>query len=181
MSAIVPILFSVEMTLQPPQTTNYTPVPPQVQYGKVRRNWFQYALAGTEAANTSIIALSVIPKNARIAKGFIAIDGGPGANVTFDIGLVARDGSGVLDADSSLEEESKTYDGLPAPAATNDTGNLLGSFAPVNAAAVGAFAETIAHKVGWFTRKDAILIATVKTANVSVAANISGYVDYVVD
>jgi hypothetical protein len=181
MSAIVPTVFSVEMSAMPPQTTNYTPVPPQVHYGRRRSSWFQYALAGAEAQDTTIIALCIVPKNSRIQKSDIFIDAGPGANVTFDIGLVARDGSGVLDADTSLEEEAKPYDVLPPPSSITDTGNLLGSFAPANAAAAGNFADTMAHKVGFYTRKDCILIATVKTANVAAPANILGYINYVVD
>ncbi len=181
MSAIVPTLFGVEMSLQPPQTQAYTPVPPQVQYGKVRRSWFSYVLT-TEVVAT-VIGLAIIPKNARISKSLICCNDGPGASVTFDVGLAAADGSGVLDADTTLEEESKTYDGLPAPAAQNDAGDFLGAFAPSDAAAVGAFADTVANHIGYYLRKQAILIATVRGATVDpdVTVTLQGYVDYVVD
>jgi hypothetical protein len=189
MAVIVPTVFSVEMNQMSPQTQEYRPVAPQAHYGRARRSTFFYALAGTEAANTTIIGLCIVPKNARIAKSDIWIDGSPSATSTFDIGLAARDGLGVLDqnaATNALEAEAalyekELYEGLSGQAALADTGNLLGSFAPAGAAASGNFADTIAHYVGYVVKRDCILIATVKTANVTIAANIFGYVNYVVD
>lgn len=165
MAAIIPAEWSAELSQVPPIGQTYSPLKPSQFHGRVRMAYFTKAIAAELIAVS--IGLCNIPKNARILRGYVFIGGGPGANVNFDIGLIGRDGKGFIDA---------------TPGATiADNANYLGNFAPANAAAAGNFASTVATNVGYLATRDLQLIATVRTANVSVAQTLQGYVEYVVD
>lgn len=160
-----PTLFSDQLAKLPPQTQNYTPLRPSELHGRVRIGYFSRSLLA-EAQN-SLIGLTIIPKNARILESKITTSATPGASVNFDLGLSARNGNGNIDDTSG--------------ATVADAPAYLGNFAPAGAAAKGVFADTAAFHQGYLTTKDLILTATVKTAAVTAASILAGYVLYVVD
>ena len=156
---------SVELQQVPPIAASYSPLKPSEKHGRVRIAAFTVALAAQ--AQNLLIGLCTVPKNARILESKIMIDGGPGANVNFDIGLSGADGTGNIE------------DTVGATVA--DSASYLGNFAPANAAAKSVFADTLANHAMYTAKKELLLTTTVKTAGVSVAATLKGYVKYVVD
>lgn len=167
--------YSNELVQIPPIATTYQPLMPNQQHGRKRVVTFTVPLLAQ--AQNAVIGLCNIPKNARVFKSIIMISAGPGANVNFDIGLAGNDNNGNIDDGNDVVDIT----GPNGAAATVDTANFFGNFAPANAAAVGAFADTIANNCGYMLNKDCILTTTVKTAAVSGAATLYGYVEYVTD
>lgn len=161
--AIAVTTYSNELNRVPPQSVTYSPLRPYEFHGRVRMAAFTVALLAQ--AQNSVIALHNIPKNARIIRGYIYVSAGPGANVNFDLGLIGS--NGFIDD--------------TAGATVADTAAFLGNFAPANAAAAGNYANTYAFNTMYVAKKALQLIATVKTAAVSVAGVLTGYTEYVVD
>lgn len=163
--ATLPTQTSDQLAITRPFNVGYTELRPADAYGRQRVSYFTRTL-GAEAQN-SLIALCVVPKNARIIDSTITISAGPGANVNFDIGLMGRNLNGNIDDTNG--------------ATVADNTSWLGNFAPANVAAKGVFADTQANHYGYTVTKDCYLTATVKTAAVSGAAVIAGIIKYVVD
>jgi hypothetical protein len=139
----------------------YAPVKPNQHRGKVRMSSFTRVYA-TEAAGDDT-ALCIIPKGARILGGKAAVSATTGS-ATLSYGLMAKNGSGYLDAALSVAD-NVAY--LKAAAAQTTT-------TPVDLAA------TVALGMLYETEKE--LYVTVTTAAAAMAGQtLSGYIMYVVE
>ena len=87
--------------------------------GKVRYAEFDFTVPTGGTADTSVVALCEIPAGARIIDGAISQDGLGNA---LDLGLVAKDNSGYIDADDSVADDTDLFlDGIDTSSAGQDT------------------------------------------------------------
>lgn len=139
----------------------YAPLKPNQQHGRERICFFTFT-AGTESAGLDV-ALAVIPKGARILEGTISVSATTGS-ATIALGLMAKDGSGYIDAAASVA------DGVA----------LLLAAAAITTTAKVAFAATQALYYGYEAEKE--LYLTMTTAAAALASQtIKGHIRYVLD
>lgn len=166
MAAIVRTLNSVELTQVPPIGTTYSPLKPSQWHGRVRVASFSYAFAGTEVKDTTILGLCNLPKNARVLQATVITDATTSTS-TFQIGLIGRDGSGLIDATTG--------------ATVADNATWWGTVGAVAGAQTAVVANTAAQHALYTLVRDCIAILTVKTTDIGAPFGLSGYFLYVVD
>lgn len=147
--------------------TSYSEVKPSEHYGRLRVSYF-YNLPTAAVAATKVMALTKIPKNARVIGGVLTSNAWV-ATSTADVGLIGADGSGIIDNPTTATADSATF----------FTGG--GTLAVATAGAY-SFANTQANNFGYELQKDCFLIMKLNTAGMDGAADVvAGYVMYVVD
>jgi hypothetical protein len=151
--------YSTELAAGRPP--NYAPLSPNKYEGRMRISMFTRVYT-TEAAGDDT-ALCELPKGARIISGVAQVSATTGS-ATLAFGLMAKDGSGYLDAALSVADDTAI---LKAAAAITTTAQV-------------ALAATVALKSLYETEKQ--LYVTVTTAAAAMAAQtLSGWIQYVVD
>lgn len=162
MAAITIDLKSVEVTKQ--TGTDYQPLKPNELHGRVRIARFSYTTpASVGVTDGQNIALCRLPKGARVIGAFMEFEAmGTGADL--DLGLMAVDGTGVIDEDATSDSETFFADGLDVAAA----GNLHTD-------------EILATNYGYELQKECYVVATADTANWDAEKDLVGHIEYVVD
>lgn len=125
---------------------------PNEMGGRVRIAWFEFTCGTTAPATGELIALTTLPKGARILGGVFA------HNDLSDVG-----NSTIAIGDGVTADKYVTATAVHA------------------AAAVFEFAHTIALYLGQLLAAETTLWATVGTANLTVGRILKGYVLYAVD
>lgn len=163
--AIVATTYSTELAQVPPQSPVYSPLRPTQYTGRMRIAGFTRALLA-EPKDTTIIGLCRLPKNSRIMVIKFITDATTSTS-TFDVGLIGANLNGFID------------DTVGATVA--DNGTWFGAVPAVAGAQTALVANTAAQHNGYILKKDCYIICTIRTTNISAAANITGYAEYVLD
>lgn len=83
--------------------TNFDPLRANELSGRVRCAYFVYTASGAQAAN-QVLGFTKLPAGARYVGGRIYSDGAV-ATADLDVGLIAADGSGTIDAAGSVADD----------------------------------------------------------------------------
>jgi len=143
--------------------------------GRVRHAFFYFAPASNVAAG-QVIGLCRLPVGARIVEGKLLSNGAVSTAVA-NVGLIAADGSGIPDANTS------DYDpGNGQTVVSADSGTFFATGLTIATAGSYNFADTIANNNGYVLQKDCYIAATLGTAGMTGGTHVlQGHVTYVLD
>ena len=142
--------------------SNFQPLKANELSGRVRTAFFQYIAIGAQAAN-QVLGFTRIPKGARYLGGTI-VSSGAISSAKLDVGFIASDESGELDA-----------------AATADDIDFIGDNLDIAATAALDLLDTEPAAFGYVTQKDVWIAGKLLTAGLADGDTLTGVVYYVTD
>lgn len=155
------VIDSYGTELQANRAPAYAPMLPDVNYGRIRMCFFTVTLASQVAGED--IAVCILPKGARILGGDIAASATLANSAQLSVGLMAKDGSGTIDAANSVSDNVAYL----RAAAVQGTAKIT-------------HASTTALGYGYKTEKELYMTISTSVGTVSTEV-IKGHISFVVD